>query len=383
MIWHFYLLEFMIYLPRAIFVFMGNYFNQLSFSDLQTGILGSVAAIVILFSNPFWMRFADRRIKNNVLASIAFSSSLLIWGIYLFKGFWPILVMSFAVGFAWTSILPLAESMSISYLNERGFSFGKARMMGSVGFAGMMVLLGYLKSDFIFFLIGSVIFAAIGLMAFLTIPKVKGYNAGRERTKFSFSALPGSLYRMLVLEILVISSGNFGLYFFPILMKSRGYSVSYAGIAMSVHALSELPFLFFADRIVEKLGAKKMITIASLLYGVRWILTWYVHNPLLVIALQSLEFFNYIAIYYAIWHYVSFRIDVRHRSDAQTIFWMTTIGFSAIFGYVIGGWVSDFFGVSNGYLFFGILSVAAAVSYWLFESKHADNGNPETENAAE
>ncbi len=372
MIWYFYLLEFTVYLPRAIFVFMGNYFNQLNFSDLQNGILGSVAAIVILFSNPFWMRFADRRTKNNVLASIAFSSSLLIWGIYIFKGFWPVLVMAFVVGFTWTSILPIAESMSIAYLNEHGFSFGKARMMGSAGFAGMMVFLGYLKSSFAFFAIGSAIFAFIGFAALSVLPKMKGYNVGKEKLKFSFKDLPGSLYRMLILEILVISSGNFGLYFFPILMKSRGYSVAYAGVAMAVHALSELPFLFFADRIVKKLGTKKMIVIASLLYGMRWILTWYFRNPIIVIALQSFEFFNFIAIYYAIWHYVSFRTDIRHRSDAQTVFWMTTIGFSAIFGYVVGGWVSDFFGVNNSYLFFGILSIVSALFYLFFEEFHRD-----------
>ncbi len=178
---------------------------------------------------------------------------------------------------------------------------------------------------------------------------------------------------MLLLETLVISSGNFGLYFFPILMKSRNEPVSYAGIAIAVHALSEVPFLFFADRILKSIGIKKILVIASLAYGLRWILTWYVINPTLVIAFQSFEFFNFITIYYAIWHYVSLKIEPAHRSDAQAVFWVVTIGISAIFGYIAGGWVSNLFGVANGYLFFGILSILTGVTYGIYEYLRSEN----------
>ncbi|HEM55480.1 MAG TPA: MFS transporter [Thermodesulfobium narugense] len=367
MIWQFYLLELLIYIPRALFSFIGNYFNQLHFSDLQNGLLGSAASIIILISNPFWMRFADRKIKNKVLSFVAMASAILIWEVYLFKNFWIVLIMTFTVGFVWTSILPLAESISITHLNQHGFSFGKARMMGSIGFAISMIVFGYLKNDVIFFLIGSVTFLLIGLTALFLIPKIHGYNVGKQKIKFSFKNLPGEFYRMLILETLVISSGNFGLYFFPILMKSRGEPVSFAGIAIAIHALSEVPFLFFADHIVTKLGVKKILVIASLAYGIRWILTWSVSNPILVISFQALEFFNFIAIYYAIWHYVSSNIKPQHRSDAQAIFLVITTGISAIFGYIVGGWVSNAFGVKNGYLFFGILSICVAIIYGLYE----------------
>jgi PPP family 3-phenylpropionic acid transporter len=366
-IWQFYLLELLIYIPRAFFSFIGNYFNELHFSDLQNGILGSVAAIIVLASNPFWMRLADKRIKNKVLAFVALASTVLIWGVYTFKGFLPVLMMTFAVGFVWTAILPLAESISIEQLNRHGSSFGKARMMGSIGFALAMIFFGYLKSNLIFFAIGSLAFLSIGLSAIFLIPKTQGYNVKKVRNNFSFKNLPGEFYLMLLLETLVISSGNFGLYFFPILMKSREESVAYAGIAIAVHALSEVPFLFFADRIVTKLGVKKILVIASFAYGIRWILTWSITDPVLVIAFQAFEFFNFIAIYYAIWHYVSLNIKPEHRSDAQAIFWVVTIGISAIFGYIVGGLVSNLFGVANGYLFFGVLSMITGIAYWIYE----------------
>ncbi len=367
MIWQFFLLELLIYIPRAFFSFVGNYFNELHFSDFQNGLLGSTAAIMVLFSNPFWMRFADKRVKNNVLAFVALASALLIWGVYSFKSFLPVLMMTFAIGFVWTAILPLAESISIAQLNQRDFSFGKARMMGSIGFALAMIFFGYLKSNLIFFMIGSFSFLSIGLSAIFLIPKTHGYNVKKEKHKFSFKNLPGEFYIMLLLETLVISSGNFGLYFFPILMKSRGESVSYAGIAIAVHALSEVPFLFFADRIVTKLGIKRILIIASFAYGLRWILTWSVTNPVLVISFQAFEFFNFIAVYYAIWYYVSLKIEPTHRSDAQAIFWVVTIGISAIFGYIVGGWISNLLGVANGYLFFGILSILTGLVYGIYE----------------
>ncbi len=365
MLWRFYLLEFSIYIPFAFFTFMGNYFNQLHFSDFQNGLLGSSSAVILLLSNPFWMHFTDKRVKNGVLTSLAFSSAILIWSVYVFKTFWFVLSAVFAVGFLWTSIVPLAESISTVHSEEHGFSFGKARTMGSIGFSVAMLIIGYVKNDMSFFLIGSISFALVGSVSLL-IPKTRGFNVGKE-ARFSFKNLPAPFYRMLVLEILVLSSNAFGLYFLPILTKIRGYSVSFAGVAIAVQALAEIPFLFFADRIIKFLGVKRLLVIASLSFGARWILTWAFNNLILMITIQTLEFFNWIAIYYAILHYVNFNIEPSFRSNAQAIFWMTTAGFSMIFGFIMGGWVANTFGVNNGYLFFGIISIVTATFYGIFE----------------
>lgn len=363
--WRFYLLEFSIYIPFAFFTFIGNYFNQLHLSDFQNGLLGSSSAVVLLLSNPFWMHITDKRVKNDILTFLAFASAILIWSVYVFKTFWLLLPTTFAVGFLWTSIVPLAESISTIHSEKYGFSFGKARTMGSIGFSAAMLIIGYVKSNIAFFLIGSISFAFIGVVSLL-IPQTKGFNVGKE-THFSFRNLPAPFYRMLVLEILVLSSNAFGLYFLPILTKIRGYSVSFAGVAIAIQALAEIPFLFFADRIVELLGVKRLLVIASLSFGARWILTWAFDNLILMIAVQTFEFFNWIAIYYAILHYVNFNIEPSLRSNAQALFWMTTAGFSMIFGFIMGGWVANTFGISNGYLFFGIISITTAMFYSVFE----------------
>ncbi len=366
MIWTFWALEFSIYLPMAFFTFIGNYFNQLGFSDLQNGILGSTAAIVILVSNPFWMRISDRRAKNPVLTLIAFTSAISIWLIYFFKDFWAIFIFALLIGFLWTSIVPIAESMASYHANREGFSFGKARMMGSVGYAFIMLIFGYVTNDFIFFLLGTTSFVLIGIMAFI-VPKTPGYNEGKQRSKFSLKTLPSQFYRMLFFEILIISSNTFGLYFMPIFMRSRGYPVILAGIAMALQALAEIPFLFLADRIVKKLGVKKMIVIASFIFGIRWILTFLIMNPIIVTALQALEFFNWVAIYYAVFYYVNTKVNPTVRSDAHAFFWMATSGLSMIFGYILGGWISNTFGVAKGYLFFGIFTIVVGLIYAIFE----------------
>ena len=363
--WRFYILEFSIYIPMAFFTFIGNYFNQLHFSDFQNGLLGSSSAVILLLSNPFWMNIADKRIKNRVLTFLSFTSAALLWGIFAFKTFWPVLFMVFIVGFLWTSIVPIAESISSMYSKKFNFSFGKARMMGSIGFSIVMMMIGYVKNDFYFFTIGSLSFVLIGITS-LFIPTTKGYNIGK-KPHFSFRGFPSAFYRMLILDILVLSSNMFGLYFLPILMKSRGYPASFAAVAIAIQALVEIPFLFFADRILKSWGIKRVLVTASFLFGIRWILTWAFKNPLLVITIQTLEFFNWIAIYYVILHYVNFKIIPSRRSDAHAIFWMTTSGFSVIFGSILGGWLANTFGVANAYLFFGVLSLSVSVVYWITE----------------
>ena len=363
--WRFYLLELSIYVPGAFFSFIGNYFNLIHFSNFQNGILGSVPAVVLLISNPFWMRFADRRIKNTTLIILSFASGFVLWGVFYFKTFLPVLLAMVVLSFMATAIVPVAESISLVYSKKRFFSFGKARMMGSISYALAVMTFGYIRSDSLFFTIGSLSFLIIGVISFL-VPKTKGFNVGK-KIRHSYRNIPMTFYRMLLLEILVMSSGAFGSYFFPILMRARGQPVLFAGIAMGIPALSEIPFLLFADKIVEHLGIKRILVIASILFGVRWLLTWIFTNPIIVIFIQGMEFFNWIAVYYAILYYTNYQVKSTHRADAQALFWMTTSGFSTIFGLELGGWLANTIGVVNTYAFFGVLSIVGGISYGMTE----------------
>jgi PPP family 3-phenylpropionic acid transporter len=364
-IWTFWLLEFLIYLPGAFFSFIGNYYDLLGFSDLQIGILGSTAAFVILISSPFWLHISDRRIKNPILAILSFISALMVWTIYFSKSFWAIFIFAIVIGFFWTSIVPVAESISAYNSIQKGFSFGKARMMGSIGFAFMMFIFGYVTNNFIFFLLGSISFLIVGIMTFV-IPKTRGYNEGI-RMSFPIRSLPSQFYRMLFFELLVLSPEAFAFYFMPVFMRSRGYPILFAGMAMGIQALAEVPFLFFADSIIKRLGIKNVLVIASVTMGIRWILTFAIFNPVVIVAVQTFEFFNWIAIYYAIFYYINTKIGISRRADAQSLFWMTTSGFTAITGYIFGGWISNAIGVANGYLFFGIFTVVIGILYAAFE----------------
>ncbi len=365
MIWTFWALEFSIYLPGAFFSFIGNYFDLLGFSDLQIGILGSTAGFVILISSPFWLHLSDRRIKNPILAFLSFASALLIWAIYFSKGFWTIFLFTVTVGFFWTAIVPVAESITTYNSIQKNFSFGKTRMMGSIGFTFMMFIFGYVTNNFIFFLLGSLSFLTVGIMTFV-IPKTRGYNEGA-LISFSIRSLPPQFYRMLLFEFLVNFPEAFAFYFMPVFMRSRGYPTLFAGMAMGVQALAEVPFLFVADKIIKKIGIKKVLVIASLTMGVRWILTFAISNPLIIVAIQTLEFFNWIAIYYAVFYYINTKIGASRRSDAQSLFWMITSGFTAITGYVLGGELSNVIGVAHSYLFFGIFTIFIGSLYAFFE----------------
>ncbi len=368
--WKFYVLELSIYIPAAFFSFIGNYFNSIHLSDLQNGILGGLFAFVLLISNPLWMRVSDHRTKNYVLFFLALGSSILIWLVFYFRDFLLLFISVFLLAFLWTSVIPVAESISLMYSRKGDFSFGTARMMGSLSYAVAMGIFGYIKSEFLFFLIGSLSFLAIAFNSFL-VPKTTGYNLGR-KTHHSFKGLPKEFYKMLVLEFIVFPSSSFGAYFLPILMKDRGDPLFFAGLAMGLPALFELPFLIFADRIMKFLGVKGVLTLASITFGVRWILTWAFKNAIIVTAIQGLEIFNWIAIYYAILYYINMEIKSSRRSDAQTLFWMVTSGFSSILGMAFGGLLATFLGVENSYLFFGIVSIAGGVMYgvWSEDPSH-------------
>ncbi len=364
-------MELSIYIPAAFFSFMGNYFNQIHLSNFENGVLGSMSALVLLMSNPLWMRVADHHVKNYVLFFLSSGSAILIWSVFYFRNFFFLLLATFAVAFLWTSVIPVAESVALAYSKKGLFSFGSVRIMGSVGYAVAAGIFGYINSEFVFFLIGSLSFVVIAFNTFL-IPKTSGYNVGK-KVRHSFRKLPKEFYKMLVLELIVLPSSSFGAYFLPVLMRERREAVFFAGLAIGLPALFELPFLFFADRILEFMGVKYAITLASVTFGIRWILTWFFKNAVVVTAIQSLEFFNWIAIYYAILYYINIEVNASRRADAQTFFWMVTGGLSSILGMILGGWFATLFGVEKTYLIFGVISIAGGMMYGMWAREPSDH----------
>ena len=77
------------------------------------------------------------------------------------------------------------------------------------------------------------------------------------------------------------------------LFHQRSWGLQRAhGTMLSVGAFCEIPFLFIADRLSRKVGAKKILLILGILSGTRWLLTYLISTPQGQFGVQMLNCIN-------------------------------------------------------------------------------------------
>jgi PPP family 3-phenylpropionic acid transporter len=168
---------------------------------------------------------------------------------------------------------------------------------------------------------------------------------------------------MLAVGVASITIGAFGSTFFPVLTRELGFDLSAAGMGYSLMAFSEVPFLFFADRLLGKLGNFKILLLGLFLTGLRWFLTSLVDSFPLFMALQSLHGLNYVIVYYSVFNYIHFKLPGDVALKAQAIYWMSTMGISYLLGSVAGGFLVDTFGLKTVYFSLGMFGMLLSVVF--------------------
>jgi PPP family 3-phenylpropionic acid transporter len=363
------ILEIFVYANMSILMLMSHYFNSLGFSPSQIGILVSVSPVMVLIANPFWF-FVKQKLKSGEITLWAILSGILstIWFVYLSKGFFAKLLTFALATFFFNGGTPITESIVISSMNYLNRDYGKLRILGSIGFSTAAYILGYLtKIDFKYMFIFSNIFILIALIDSIFLKEYEYHEIEENSKNTRGSFLEFSL--MLAFGAFAIFSTFSGNTFFTVLVKELKLDPVVVGKQISLMGFSEIPFLFFSKKIVEKINNKFLISLGLGAVGIRWFLTSYVSDELPLLLIQLLQGLNYIVVYYAILTYIHKFIPKRLRDFAQSIYWIVVTGLANIIGTLAGGFVIEKIGVINTYRFLGIIAMAlCGVSIITFRS---------------
>src|SRR5262249_32563326 len=109
----------------------------------EIAIISACPLFVRVLVSPTIAFLADHRRYLIVLAWLALMSQLLLAQT---RGFWPILLASLLLALAWTSIMPLAETIAIGGMRSLRLDYGRARLWGSVSFTAATLAGGWLMA---------------------------------------------------------------------------------------------------------------------------------------------------------------------------------------------------------------------------------------------
>ena len=268
-----------IYIASGFYTpFLSAYYAQKGIDAEKIGILLMIGPCVVLLTQRFWAKISDRtgKRKEVLLVTIVGSGfSMLLY--YLGNSFLCMFFATVVVTSFTTAVIPLSDAILIARSLKEGYSYSIIRLGGTLGYAVMTICAGmYLKTrpqmQFVFaFFAYMILFCfCIGLKeernGQIVINEVVQENEQNRIFKNR------DVY--IVLGLAFVSQMGLSFYtgFIGPYILEKGYTQSTIGVINSISALSEVPVLFYINRMLRKHGTIKILFLSCFLMGIRILL---------------------------------------------------------------------------------------------------------------
>ncbi|MDG5789865.1 MFS transporter [Evansella sp. AB-P1] len=365
----------------ALVSYITLFYAEMNMSDTQIGILTSTGAVMGVLANPFWGGRGDRaKAKNNVLLFCLLASTIIVWLYPLAGGnFLFLLIITCIFFFFQTAINPLGDAISLELASEYDFQFSKVRTAGSLGFATMSAVAGFMieyNIHSIFIAYSVLIFIAI--FVFLKIPPVLGHQVSQKKIHF-LEVLKSSSLRRIYIYVFVLSTG-FGFFgsFQALYSVEQGIPVSLIGLGFMVGSFSQFPFMLFFDKLYNYFGIRNIILFSGILLAIRWILYALWLNSFTVLFLWLLHGGTFILIYLCLAEYVHRHIRKELKVSGQMMNFIVLHGLGGIAGGILGGIGADFIGYAFMFAIMGVMSLIGVIYFWITSRTNKELISPES-----
>lgn len=355
--------------------FMSLHYDHIGFNGIQIStimIVGSAASILIA---PRYGLIFDRSAnKRSVLIVSLLIMAISLGSINWLKPFLPVLLLWTIYRFVQGPFYATSENLSFSVASrstdKKGVTFGAFRMWGSIGYGLSTLMAGwiYQKYGFAYNSAGFMVFVALSIVVLLLLPgsifDMTGEKKGNDHKLSSVLKMVVSnrFLWFMALALSISDPVQDGLRSFePIYMQNLGLEAGMIGLANSLSALGEVPFMFFADRVIRKVGIQRVIVIVFLFDLIRRLMVWFFPFAEVVFVTSILTSASFT------FRLISSIMLVNHilpkdvTSTANALIGVTMFGAGNMLSNAISGFVYDNFGNREIYLIGASLCVISLI----------------------
>nr|WP_231506184.1 MFS transporter [Paenibacillus sp. UNC451MF] len=163
--------------------------------------------------------------------------------------------------------------------------------------------------------------------------------------------------------------------FFPIYFRELGADNVMIGWSMVISSLSEIPFLLFANRLMQRVRLTHILLIASLAAALRWLSFSFTENPYWVLPAQVLHGLIFIVLTVTMAMYINREVPKELKASGQTLNGLLSLGVARIIGSFFGGFASEAYGMRSVFLFNAWIALActACIIWVSIKEKKAES----------
>lgn len=381
--------------------FLSAYYKRIGLSFTQIGVLLAIGPIFAIFIQPLWAMLSDRTGKRKlllILLALCTAGAYLLY--YLGASFAVCLLAVLVVSLFSLALLPLCDALVIDRANAYGFPFARIRIGGTLGYAVMVFGAGMFleKFDGAQFAVASAAYLLFA-GAVMLLPqgsarkeaapaRKEAASARKEVAPARKKAAPAkrkavpareSIFDtseiLFVLALALIESLGLGFCgsFTGSYAVELGFGSGLIGVLSCISALSEVPILLFAGKLMDRFGEIPLLIFSGIMMSLRLCLTGMGLVPAMISA-QLLQSVTYMTTYICCTQYISKHVRAGKMSQGQSALAIVQSGLAAVASNLFGGMLVDAVGTRQAFFAVaaGVLVVALLVGgvYFLRKGTH-------------
>lgn len=381
--------------------FLSAYYKRIGLSFTQIGVLLAIGPIFAIFIQPLWAMLSDRTGKRKlllILLALCTAGAYLLY--YLGTSFAVCLLAVLVVSLFSLALLPLCDALVIDRANAYGFPFARIRIGGTLGYAVMVFGAGMFLEKFdgaqfavapVAYLLfaGAVMLLPQGSARKEAAPvrkevapaRKEAATARKKAAPAKRKAVPAreSIFDtseiLFVLALALIESLGLGFCgsFTGSYAVELGFGSSLIGVLSCISALSEVPILLFAGKLMDRFGEIPLLIFSGIMMSLRLCLTGMGLVPAMISA-QLLQSVTYMTTYICCTQYISKHVRTGKMSQGQSALAIVQSGLAAVASNLFGGMLVDAVGTRQAFFAVaaGVLVVALLVggAYFLRKGTH-------------
>jgi PPP family 3-phenylpropionic acid transporter len=337
------------------------FYRAKGFSLTQISLLMGAVPLVGAVAHPLWGMLGDRCARKNTVHRILLLGATIALACYALPrtagGMLPVVCAYACFGAA---ITPMSETIALEGLTRLGKGFGPLRLWGTLAFgAGAWAsgaALGGRAAWFAYLAAGLTGMAAVVSLA---LPQVPGHQHGGERVGWRPLLRDKRLRWLLALAAALQCSQGMYFTFYPSLFTDVwGGSTALYGLSMLLSTLSEVPFLFCADRLFQRLGAGRLLVLAGCAMTLHWLLVALAPGLGLLFATQALGGGGLIVLGFTMTRHVQLAVPQELRASGQMLVALVGFGVARTLSGLAGRWLISALGSPRA-VFWAMAALAA------------------------
>jgi MFS family permease len=350
------------------------YIHELGYSLVLIGVLSTAAAISLSISGFIYGRISDKLGKRKSLITISMGAAALVYlGYLVADSFLAFLIIILLESWLIGGYSILVDTLVTSLLPEaqRGKTFGRYRISGSIGYAIASALLGTLTIAF--GMRAPFVFAcfAVGFAGFVFLfvkEKPSPIRSPSIPNTNLFRSLWKTLYRTgvvwLVIADFIATFGSQMAYPFQSIYYKENFNATTGqiGLFATISVLCEIPAMLWLGALSDRYGRIPILTLGFITTMITWALIFFAPSLSLIYVASGLNGVGIIR-HSAGVTLIADRINYNERGTLMGLSYLM-YGVAGLVAPSLGGVAAQRFGTQSVFIIAAIFSGVAVVFFW-------------------